>query len=69
MRNEKKTSSEMKESNFDLKKAERNRELKKRIIIGDILLSLHRNQGTEGYLIAAIAPYLKKGDRTLFGLI
>jgi len=54
---------------LDVKKAERNRALQKKIIIGDILWSLHRDQGTESYLIAVIEPHLRKRQRALFGLI
>jgi hypothetical protein len=56
-------------SNFDLEKAERDREYRKKQIVGGILLSLHKKQGTEGFLIAAIEPHLRKGDRGLFGLV
>ncbi len=69
MRKKKALSDEKIASNFDLEKAEKSREYRKRLIIGSVLLSLHKQQGTEGYLIAAIAPYLRKGDRGLFGLV
>lgn len=59
-----------KETKFiDLERAERNREFRKKVIIGDVLWSMHRKQGTQAYLIEAIAPYLRKGDRSLFGLV
>lgn len=43
-------------------------ELRRNIIMGSILRTLHRKQGTMSYLIQAIEPYLKKSDRQLFGL-
>ena len=43
-------------------------ELRRNIIIGSVLRSLHRKQGTMPYLIQVIEPYLKKSDRQLFGL-
>ena len=43
-------------------------ELRRSIIIGSVLRSLHRKQGTMPYLIQTIEPYLKKADRQLFGL-
>ena len=69
MRKKQALSDEKIASNFDLEKAERNREYRKRLIIGSTLLSLHQQQGTEWCLIAAIEPYLRKGDRRLFGLV
>lgn len=49
-------------------KGEANRELRRNIVIGAVLRSLHRKQGTMPYLIQAVEPYLKKSDRQLFGL-
>jgi hypothetical protein len=49
-------------------KIEARQELRRNIIIGSILRTLHRKQGTMSYLIQAIEPYLKKSDRQLFGL-
>ncbi len=43
-------------------------ELRRNIVIGAVLRSLHRKQGTMSYLIQIIEPYLKKSDRQLFGL-
>ena len=43
-------------------------DLRRSIIIGSVLRSLHRKQGTMPYLIQVIEPYLKKSDRQLFGL-
>lgn len=47
---------------------ETRQELRRSIIIGSVLRSLHRKQGTMPYLIQTIEPYLKKADRQLFGL-
>jgi len=69
MRKKQALSDEKIASNFDLEKAERDREYRRRQIIGATLLSLHKKQGTEWCLIAAIEPYLRKGDRGLFGLV
>ncbi len=49
-------------------KAETNRDLTRKIVIGSLLLSLHKQQGTVPYLIQMVEPYLKKADRQLFGL-
>jgi len=69
MRKKQALSDEKIASNFDLEKAEKDRKYRKIRIIGSILLSLHKKQGTEGFLISAIEPHLKKGDRGLFGLV
>ena len=45
------------------------REFRKMVLIGKVLLSLHQKQGTQGYLFEAIEPYLEKKDRALFGLV
>ncbi len=52
----------------ETEKIEARQELRRNIIIGSILRTLHRKQGTMSYLIQAIEPYLKKSDRQLFGL-
>ncbi len=44
------------------------KELRRNIIIGSILRSVHRKEGTMPYLIQMIEPYLRKSDRQLFGL-
>lgn len=49
-------------------KIEIRQEIRRNIIIGSILRTVHRKQGTMSYLIQAIEPYLKKSDRQLFGL-
>ena len=49
-------------------KEQANQELRRNIIIGSTLRSIHRQQGTMPYLIQVIEPYLKKADRKLFGL-
>ncbi len=36
-----------------------NRELRRNIIVGSILRSMHREQGTGGYLLQVIEPYLR----------
>ena len=69
MRKKKAFPSEKVTSNFSLVQAEKDREHRKKLIIGGTLLTLHRQQGTEGYLISVIEPHLKKGDRGLFGLV
>lgn len=45
------------------------RELRRNIIVGSILRSLHKQQGTMPYLVQMVEPYLKKSDRQLFGLL
>lgn len=52
----------------DVKKDELNKEKRRNIIVGAILRSIHKQQGTMPYLLQVIEPYLKKGDRKLFGL-
>ena len=49
-------------------KNEAKKELRRSIIIGSVLRSVHRKQGTMPYLVQVIEPYLKKADRQLFGL-
>jgi len=49
-------------------KEEAKKELWRSIIIGSVLRSVHRKQGTMPYLVQVIEPYLKKADRQLFGL-
>ena len=44
------------------------KELRRNIIIGSILRSVHRKEGTMSYLVQMIEPYLRKADRQLFGL-
>lgn len=51
-----------------IEKEEANREFRRNIIIGSVLRSLHKKQGTMPYLIQVVEPYLKKADRQLFGL-
>lgn len=41
----------------------------KKVLIGNILWSIHRKQGTEACLVQAIEPYLSREDRALFGLV
>ena len=51
-----------------LEKEEAQKEFRRNIIIGSVLRSLHRQQGTMPYLIHVVEPYLRKADRRLFGL-
>ena len=52
----------------ELEKIEAKRELRRNIIVGSVLRSLHKKQGTMHYLVQMVEPYLKKADRQLFGL-
>jgi hypothetical protein len=51
------------------RKQEARLELRRNIITGAVLRSLHKKQGTMAYLLEVIEPYLKKSDRKLFGLV
>lgn len=51
-----------------LEKEEAQKEFRRNIIIGSVLRSLHRQQGTMPYLLQIVEPYLRKADRQLFGL-
>ncbi len=53
-------------SSFDREEA--NAELRRNIVIGSVLRSIHRQHGTMAYLIQVVEPYLRKADRKLFGL-
>ena len=50
-------------------KKETQKELRRKIIIGSVLCTMHRKQGTMPYLINLVEPYLRKEDRKLFGLL
>jgi hypothetical protein len=52
----------------DLQREELKRELRRKIVAGSVLLSLHKRQGTMPYLLQVIEPYLRKSERKLFGL-
>lgn len=57
----------LKEQNW-VERMQTKQELRRNIIVGSILRSLHKKQGTMPYLVQMVEPYLKKADRQLFGL-
>lgn len=52
----------------DQRKKERNLEFQRNIITGYIIRKLHKEEGSYGYLIQLLEPYLEKNERRLFGL-
>ena len=54
--------------NFDFQKKERALELQRNIVAGHIIRKLHKQEGSYGYLLQLLEPYLDKKDRQLFGL-
>lgn len=65
---ERKTLKEINNQTLSWKKEAERRELRRNIIIGAILRYIHKQQGTEAYLLQIVEPYLRKSDRQLFGL-